>query len=326
MSPLIQRALKLWPLLFVGLGLYIALILWFWSSSYFGAETVAARLAVGDSARKILTILQAFIAFAATGSFVWFLIAPKRNWLHGIWALAPYLFTWIVVTSVGANTSFTKNTNFKFCNFDQNTLQVSGYYDLSPEELKKPPPYFDPKTGRPMIGCADAERQREDTLAARASQSVADAERSKSERAAREASDKERRERELEILEKERVAKAKLEYPPEIKSFRIIPLEGKENGCRSGDNDRIDRAADYFTVCLDFEPAVRAYSIVIRSITESNGRDTGEWVMCKGTIQQTWNNYYCEKSNSGQPWNTGVYRVEIVIDGRLVRSRSLTIS
>ena len=158
MNPIVQRIVNFWPVVLVGLSLYLGVLAWFWFSSYTGARAVASNLAIGESARQLITMVHACLAFAGAGSFAWFLLAPKRNWQHSLWALAPYVFAWVAVTAFGGNVEIKTGEDLRFCSFDAQTLQITESYDLPPSTK----PYFSPKTGRKLVPCAEVQRRIDD--------------------------------------------------------------------------------------------------------------------------------------------------------------------
>lgn len=159
MSRLLAQVRQFIPYVIAGVGIYLAMLGWLWWSMWTGAEAITARLAVGDSARNIITLIQASLSVIGLSGLIWFIVAPKRYWKNGVIALTPYVFTWILVKTIGANASFVDpKQSFRFCTFDSDTLVIGGEYDLSEQLRKSPPPYFDPKTGIPLVPCAEAER------------------------------------------------------------------------------------------------------------------------------------------------------------------------
>lgn len=150
------------------LAIYLALIgsLWWWTWSQ--SSDLTARLAVGDSARAILTVVHAAVSFVGATSAIWFFLLPKRKWRYGLIACAPLFFTWILIKTVGGNVDVTNSKNvYKYCTFDPDSLVIAGYYDLARAQRKSPPPYYDPNTGVELVPCAQALRQRDTKLKAR---------------------------------------------------------------------------------------------------------------------------------------------------------------
>jgi hypothetical protein len=162
---ILERAARVWPFLLAFIALYLGFLAWFWWAVWVGSNSMTEKLAVGDSARDVITFTHAGLSAVGLGAFVWFFLAPRRNWLNGVIALSPYIVTWALVKWLGGSGSIVDPKDvYKYCSFDEDSLTIGGEFDLSPAKRKKPPPYYDPDTGKQLVPCTEARRRKQEII------------------------------------------------------------------------------------------------------------------------------------------------------------------